>query len=494
MTRRASICARRSLRPQPGGRGRGGPPRWRPRWRPRPIPTAAAFFDVDNTIIQGASIFHLARGLHRRKFFTTREIAGRRLEAGLLPRRRGRGPRARRQRPRARRCPSSPGHRVEELEALGEEIFDESMAAPDLAGHPGAGADAPRPGAAGLAGDRGAGRDRRTIARRLGLTGALGTVAEHVDGVYTGAAGRRHAARSGQGRGDRGAGRARRARPGALHGLLRLLQRPADAVAWSATRASINPDHKLRDHARRRRGGGSATTAPGARRPGSGCSARAAPGAAAGTVAAGVAIRRKQALTPPAIGRSTNFVPSSRNTVLTGTYAVSIPARSGYMRLGIMTTGGRVRRAARRSRERPSTPGGARESRCASASATAWARRRCAAPSRRCCSAAARPRSRPALGHRASTASLGRQPRSWLPRRSLTMAATPARRVTGGDHGDLRRLLGGRRGRGQPADRARRAGPRRATPRPSACSTTTTTPRSTASSTTGWARRRSPRT
>jgi hypothetical protein len=37
-------------------------------------PTAAAFFDVDNTLMQGASIFHLARGLHRRKFFTTREI------------------------------------------------------------------------------------------------------------------------------------------------------------------------------------------------------------------------------------------------------------------------------------------------------------------------------------------------------------------------------------------------------------------------------------
>ena len=39
-------------------------------------PAAAAFFDVDNTIIQGASIFHLARGLHRRNFFTTREILG----------------------------------------------------------------------------------------------------------------------------------------------------------------------------------------------------------------------------------------------------------------------------------------------------------------------------------------------------------------------------------------------------------------------------------
>ena len=35
---------------------------------------AAAFFDVDNTIMQGASIFHLARGLHRRKFFTTGDI------------------------------------------------------------------------------------------------------------------------------------------------------------------------------------------------------------------------------------------------------------------------------------------------------------------------------------------------------------------------------------------------------------------------------------
>ncbi|HEX4977829.1 MAG TPA: HAD-IB family hydrolase, partial [Nocardioides sp.] len=41
-----------------------------------PDPSAAAFFDVDNTVMQGASIFHLAKGLHRRKFFTTREILG----------------------------------------------------------------------------------------------------------------------------------------------------------------------------------------------------------------------------------------------------------------------------------------------------------------------------------------------------------------------------------------------------------------------------------
>ncbi|HET8915919.1 MAG TPA: hypothetical protein VFM91_09455, partial [Propionibacteriaceae bacterium] len=29
-------------------------------------PTAAAFFDLDNTVIQGASLFHLAKGLYRR--------------------------------------------------------------------------------------------------------------------------------------------------------------------------------------------------------------------------------------------------------------------------------------------------------------------------------------------------------------------------------------------------------------------------------------------
>ena len=39
-----------------------------------PDPRAAAFFDVDNTVMQGASIFHLARGLYARDFFTARDI------------------------------------------------------------------------------------------------------------------------------------------------------------------------------------------------------------------------------------------------------------------------------------------------------------------------------------------------------------------------------------------------------------------------------------
>src|SRR3954449_11909209 len=40
-----------------------------------PDPTAAAFFDVDNTMMRGASIYHFARGLAARKMFGVRELA-----------------------------------------------------------------------------------------------------------------------------------------------------------------------------------------------------------------------------------------------------------------------------------------------------------------------------------------------------------------------------------------------------------------------------------
>lgn len=149
-------------------------------------PTAAAFFDVDNTIMQGASIFHLARGLYRRKFFTTREIAGAAWKQAYF---RIAGIEDPEHIAEARNSALSfiAGHTVAELEELGEEIFDEGMAHRIW------------PGTRALAQlhlDEG----KRVwlvtaapieiasiIARRLGLTGAMGTVAEHVDGVYTGA-------------------------------------------------------------------------------------------------------------------------------------------------------------------------------------------------------------------------------------------------------------------------------------------------------------------
>ena len=152
---------------------------------PEPDVTAAAFFDVDNTIMQGASIFHFARGLHRRKFFTTRDIA-KAVWQQMYFRVVGVEDPEHIAEARSSALAFIKGHQVSELEEIGEEIFDERMA------------ERIWPGTRAIAQqhlDRG---ERvwlvtaapielaSVIARRLGLTGAIGTVAEHVDGVYTG--------------------------------------------------------------------------------------------------------------------------------------------------------------------------------------------------------------------------------------------------------------------------------------------------------------------
>src|SRR5690606_3620976 len=78
------------------------------------------------------------------------------------------------------------GHTVKELEDLGEEIFDEAMAHRIWPGtralaqaHLDAGQRVWLVTAAPI-------EIASTISRRLGLTGAMGTVAEREDGVYTG--------------------------------------------------------------------------------------------------------------------------------------------------------------------------------------------------------------------------------------------------------------------------------------------------------------------
>ena len=135
--------------------------------------------------MQGASIFHLARGLHRRKFFTTRDILGAAWKQAYF---RVVGVEDPEHVAEARNSALSfiAGHTVAELEELGEEIFDEAMAHRIW------------PGTRALAQlhlDQGQRvwlvtaapiEIAQIIARRLGLTGAMGTVAEHVDGVYTG--------------------------------------------------------------------------------------------------------------------------------------------------------------------------------------------------------------------------------------------------------------------------------------------------------------------
>ncbi|WP_313677007.1 HAD-IB family hydrolase [Mycolicibacterium sp.] len=157
--------------------------------RPDTVPprdlTAAAFFDVDNTLVQGSSLVHFGRGLAARKYFQYSEVwkfiyaqakfqlTGRENSEDVAEGRR-------------KALAFIEGRPTAELSALGEEIYDEIIA------------DKIWPGTRALAQMHlDAGQQvwlvtatpyelAEIIAKRLGLTGALGTVAESVDGVFTG--------------------------------------------------------------------------------------------------------------------------------------------------------------------------------------------------------------------------------------------------------------------------------------------------------------------
>ena len=147
--------------------------------------TAAAFFDVDNTLMRGASLFLLARGLYSRRFFSTRDIltAGwRQLKFRVV----GSEDPDDVQQVREQALAFIAGWPVAELLELASEIFDEGLATKVW------------PGTAALA-QRHLDHGERVwlvtaapveiaqlIADRLGLTGAIGTVAETTDGYYTG--------------------------------------------------------------------------------------------------------------------------------------------------------------------------------------------------------------------------------------------------------------------------------------------------------------------
>ncbi len=147
--------------------------------------SAAAFFDVDNTIMRGASLFHLAVGLARRNYFSGHEIVGfavKQLKFVLS------GSEDLEDMASATEAALSfvQGRSVKELAQLGQEIFDDTMI------------DKLIPGTLALAqGHLDAGEQvwlvtatpvelATVIAQRLGLTGALGTVSEIRDGKYTG--------------------------------------------------------------------------------------------------------------------------------------------------------------------------------------------------------------------------------------------------------------------------------------------------------------------
>lgn len=147
--------------------------------------TAAAFFDVDNTMMMGASLFWFARGLASRKYLSSRDlarfawqqakfrVAGNESAGDMLN-------------IRESALAFVAGREVSEITRAGEEIYDELMA------------DRIWSGTRNLAQQHIDAGQRvwlvtatpvelaSIIAHRLGLTGALGTVSEVVDGRYTG--------------------------------------------------------------------------------------------------------------------------------------------------------------------------------------------------------------------------------------------------------------------------------------------------------------------
>lgn len=209
--------------------------------------TAAAFFDVDNTMMQGASIFHFARGLVARNFFTTGDLlrfAWLQIKFRLIGEDAEDTSQA-----REGALAFVAGRQVSELVALGEEIYDELMAeriyprTRELAQrHLDAGQRVWLVTATPV-------ELAQIIGRRLGLTGALGTVSETEDGVYTG----RLFGEMLHGQAKAAAVRALAAREGLD---LRRCTAYSDSVndvpmlSVVGTAVAINPDGALRDIAR----------------------------------------------------------------------------------------------------------------------------------------------------------------------------------------------------------------------------------------------------
>jgi HAD superfamily hydrolase (TIGR01490 family) len=252
--------------------------------------TAAAFFDVDNTMMMGASIFHFARGLAARKFFDTSDLvsfAWQQLKFRIGGRESQEGMRNSRE----TALSFVAGRKVADVVALGEEIYDELMA------------DRIWPGTRALANMHLDAGQRvwlvtatpvelaQIIARRLGLTGALGTVAESENGVYTG----RLVGEVLHGPAKAHAVRALAAREGLN---LRRCTAYSDSVndvpmlSVVGTAVAVNPDSELRDIARQR-GWEIRDFRTGRKAAKIGVPSVLGAGAVAGAVAAGMAYRRR---------------------------------------------------------------------------------------------------------------------------------------------------------------------------------------------------------
>ena len=252
--------------------------------------TAAAFFDVDNTMMIGASMFHFARGLAARKFFTTSDLAGfawQQIKFRVGGREDPDDIRASRE----QALSFIAGRSVQELANLGEQIYDELMADKIWSGtralaqmHLDAGQRVWLVTATPV-------ELASIIAHRLGLTGALGTVAESENGIYTG----RLVGDVLHGPAKAYSVRALAAREGLdLRRCAAYSDSANDVPMLSAvgTAVAVNPDPQLRDVARAR-GWEIRDFRTGRKAARIGVPSVLGAGAVAGAVAAGMAYRRR---------------------------------------------------------------------------------------------------------------------------------------------------------------------------------------------------------
>jgi HAD superfamily hydrolase (TIGR01490 family) len=150
-----------------------------------PQTARAAFFDVDNTLVRGSTIYFLGRGMYQRGFFSKADIS-RFVLANLRFRLTGNEKQEEIIRFQNAATDFIGGHDVEEIKKVALAIYDE-IVSPKLwqgtieiaQSHLRAGEEVWLVTAAP--------EDMATlIAQRLGLTGALGSKAEVKNGTYTG--------------------------------------------------------------------------------------------------------------------------------------------------------------------------------------------------------------------------------------------------------------------------------------------------------------------
>ena len=149
-------------------------------------PARAAFFDVDNTLIRGSTIYFLGRGMYQRGYFTKKDIS-RFVLANLRFRLTGKENKEEIARFQKSATDFIGGHSVKDIEAIAQEIYDEFVS------------PAIWQGTIDIAQKHllnqeevwlvtAAPEDMAIlISNRLGFTGALGSKAEIKNGSYTGA-------------------------------------------------------------------------------------------------------------------------------------------------------------------------------------------------------------------------------------------------------------------------------------------------------------------